>query len=216
KPDLVLKHLLHEAQVPSEIPNSSSPGRDQGEDQGEDQGQGLGHRKVRDKDMDRDREKNMDKVRGKDKDRDREKNTDKVRGKDRDRDREKDMDKVRGEDKPLPTLPDSNPAQIPAQSPLSQWQPFPGSCPSVPCPQSLSSSPGAPPGSGMCCEVSLDFSLLQGNFPSSPSLAPRQRGRIPPFPAVESAGARRVSHPPTFQVLLPGLLPIHELTSTHP
>ncbi|CAN8207787.1 unnamed protein product, partial [Coccothraustes coccothraustes] len=79
-----------------------------------------------------------------------------------------------GNSSPAPAHPPSQQflAKIPAQSPLSQWQPFPGSCPSVPCPQSLSSSPRAPPGPGKGSKFSLEFFLLQGNIPSSPSQGP--------------------------------------------
>ena len=37
-------------------------------------------------------------------------------------------------------------AKIPSSPALGQWEPFPVSCPSLPCPQSLCSSPGAPSG----------------------------------------------------------------------
>ncbi|CAN8218369.1 unnamed protein product, partial [Coccothraustes coccothraustes] len=54
---------------------------------------------------------------------------------------------------PVPSLP-----PIPA---LWHWEPFPGSCPSMPCPQSLCSSPGAPPGPARGSELCLEPSLLQ-------------------------------------------------------
>uniref|UniRef100_A0A8C9NT09 Uncharacterized protein n=1 Tax=Serinus canaria TaxID=9135 RepID=A0A8C9NT09_SERCA len=37
-----------------------------------------------------------------------------------------------------------------------QWDPYPVSCPSMPCPKSLSSSPGAPLGPGRGSELSLE------------------------------------------------------------
>uniref|UniRef100_A0A8C9MEJ2 E3 ubiquitin-protein ligase TRIM9 n=1 Tax=Serinus canaria TaxID=9135 RepID=A0A8C9MEJ2_SERCA len=70
-----------------------------------------------------------------------------------------------------PGIPNSQSPSIPA---LWHWEPFPGSCPSIPCPQSLSSSPGAPPGPARGSEVSLEPSPLQVNIPSSPSLAPEE------------------------------------------
>ncbi|OWK52928.1 hypothetical protein RLOC_00006252, partial [Lonchura striata] len=51
---------------------------------------------------------------------------------------------------PIPNLP-----PIPA---LWQWEPFPVSCPSIPCPQSLSSSPGAPSGPGRALSSPWSFS----------------------------------------------------------
>ncbi|NXK61517.1 KSR2 Kinase, partial [Sylvietta virens] len=80
----------------------------------------------------------------------------------------------------LPTLPGNNscPISHPAL-PSGSGKPFPVSCPSIPCPQSLSSSPGAPLGPGRGSELSLEPSVLQVSTPSSPSLAPEQRGSSP-------------------------------------
>uniref|UniRef100_A0A8C5J6X7 FA complementation group M n=1 Tax=Junco hyemalis TaxID=40217 RepID=A0A8C5J6X7_JUNHY len=53
-------------------------------------------------------------------------------------------------------------SQFPISHPsLWHWEPFPGSCPSIPCPQSLCSSPGAPPGPARGSELSLEPSPLQ-------------------------------------------------------
>ncbi|XP_068891788.1 cytotoxic granule associated RNA binding protein TIA1 isoform X3 [Aphelocoma coerulescens] len=56
--------------------------------------------------------------------------------------------------------------------PKDIWKPFPVSCPFIPCPQSLSSSPGAPLGPARGSELSLDLSLLQEvkvNWATTPS-----------------------------------------------
>ncbi|KAM4776275.1 voltage-dependent L-type calcium channel subunit beta-4 isoform 2-T2 [Cyanocitta cristata] len=59
----------------------------------------------------------------------------------------------------------------------------------MPCPQSLSSSPGAPSGPARGSELSLDPSPLQVNPPAlSPSLAPEQRDSIAPIPPGARAG----------------------------
>uniref|UniRef100_A0A8C3DV74 Uncharacterized protein n=1 Tax=Corvus moneduloides TaxID=1196302 RepID=A0A8C3DV74_CORMO len=61
---------------------------------------------------------------------------------------------------PLPTLPGNNsfPISHPAL-PSGTGKPFPVSCPSMPCPQSLCSSPGAPLGPARGSELSLEPSL---------------------------------------------------------
>ncbi|NXI84837.1 KSR2 Kinase, partial [Rhipidura dahli] len=79
------------------------------------------------------------------------------------------------------------PSQYPIQ-PSGTGKPFPVSCPSSPCPQSLSRSPGAPLGPGRGSELSLEPSSLQVSAPSSPSLAPEQRGSSPGSSSVASSG----------------------------
>uniref|UniRef100_A0A674GFX4 GRAM domain-containing protein n=1 Tax=Taeniopygia guttata TaxID=59729 RepID=A0A674GFX4_TAEGU len=74
----------------------------------------------------------------------------------------------------LPNLP-----SIPA---LWQWEPFPVSCPSRPCPQSLSSSPGAPSGPARGSELSLELLLSRGAPPALPAWL-QGRGSPCPVPA---------------------------------
>uniref|UniRef100_A0A8U7NJP0 Uncharacterized protein n=1 Tax=Corvus moneduloides TaxID=1196302 RepID=A0A8U7NJP0_CORMO len=78
----------------------------------------------------------------------------------------------------LPNLP-----SIPA---LWRWDPFPVSCPSMPCPQSLCSSSGAPSGPARGSELSLDFLLSRWTPPALP--AQLQRGSSPgaaPWPPLD-------------------------------
>uniref|UniRef100_A0A8C0UYD3 U5 small nuclear ribonucleoprotein 40 kDa protein n=18 Tax=Passeriformes TaxID=9126 RepID=A0A8C0UYD3_CYACU len=81
---------------------------------------------------------------------------------------------------PLPTLPGNNscPRSHP-NLPFSNLKPFPGSCPCRPCPQSLSSSPGAPAGPGGGSELSLELLLSRCGRGGRLALSPVPSRRVP-------------------------------------
>ncbi|XP_050826559.1 uncharacterized protein LOC115484356 [Serinus canaria] len=90
---------------------------------------------------------------------------------------------------PLTTLTGNNSFPVShLPLPSGSRKPFPVSCDSRPCPKSLSSSPGAPSGTGKGSEVSLEPSLLQAGHSQLSQPGSRAEG-LHPLASYRSAPA---------------------------